>query len=86
MSGALSIDIPSDKKYPECCEQSELRVEHNDAKDRKRKCCLFYVGSVKDLISQKIERLVNNDVSFLRSISLASLKAAAHNEAAWPSG
>ena len=28
-------------------------VENNDAKDRKRKCCLVYVGSVKDLIGQK---------------------------------
>ena len=29
------------------------QFKHNDAKDRKRKCCRFTVGSVKDLISPK---------------------------------
>ena len=39
--------------------------KHNGAKDRKTKTLPVYVGSVKDLISQKIERKLNNDARLI---------------------
>ena len=55
------ITLQQSLEIPDC-----KSVEHNNAKDRKRKCCLVYVGSVKDLISQKsVEGLVTNDARLI---------------------
>ena len=53
--GGVKMRDPGNEvvKINETVEKRPLRLEYDDAKERKRKCCPVNAGSVKYLISQK---------------------------------